>query len=319
MMRSFFISLSRAAWAQKALLSTPLTRRAAQRFVAGEQADDAIRTVRELNQHNILATMDHLGENTNTLAEATNATSAILDMLDRIKKSAIRANVSLKLSQIGLMIDKDQCIENLTVILEKARNCGNFVRIDMEDSSSTDATLEIYHQFFRAGYLNLGVVIQAYLYRSKNDVLKILAEKGRIRLCKGAYKEGATVAYPVKKDVDANYDRLVDLFLDQIKSNHLVESIPDGFTPARLAVATHDIRRIMHCKQYAESIGLSRQAYEFQMLYGIRRDLQIKLAADGYAVRVYVPYGTQWYSYFMRRLAERPANLKFFITSYFRK
>jgi len=319
MIRSLLISLSRASWAQNAISNWPFARKAAQRFVAGEQSTDAVRAVNQLNQQRFMATMDLLGENTTTLDEAMRATQAIISMLTEIQKTGIKANVSLKLSQIGLVVSKDMCIENLTVILERARACHNFIRIDMEDSSLTDRTLEVYHQLHYAGFTNLGVVIQAYLYRSEADIRKIMGEGGKIRLCKGAYKEAPTVAYPAKKDVDTNYDRLVELFLDNIKSSHLVDESSNGYIPPTLAVATHDLRRIIHCKVFAERIGLPKQAYEFQMLYGIRRELQAQLAADGYSVRVYVPYGTHWYPYFMRRLAERPANLKFFITSYFRR
>jgi proline dehydrogenase len=320
MLRSFFIYLSKAAWARQIVTRWQFAWRAASRFVAGENLEDALRVVKALNEKGINATLDHLGENTTTPEEARRATQDILTMLDGIHQSGVVSNASIKLTQIGLLLDENLCSDNLARILEYARQRNNFVRIDMEDSDRTERTLKLYrHMVKDCGFQNTGIVIQSYLYRSEEDVRQIINDGGRVRLCKGAYKEPATVAFPRKRDVDESYDKLARMLMDASKAAGAPALRLDGLVPPPPALATHDIRRIEAAKDYARQIGLPKQAIEFQMLNGIRRDLQEKLAAEGYPVRVYVPYGTEWYPYFMRRLAERPANVWFFISNYFRK
>lgn len=319
MLRSFFIYISKAGWARRLVTRWSVGRRVASRFIAGETIDEAIRTVRELNSNGINATLDQLGEHTTNLDEARAATEGILKILAAIVKTGVRANVSLKLSQIGLTLDRSTCAENLAEILETARRSDIFVRIDMEDSPWTQITLDIFEEMRRQrGFQNVGIVIQAYLYRSDDDIRKLAGEGSRVRLCKGAYKEPADIAFPKKSDVDSAYDRLAEILIDASKSQGTRLSA-DGRTPPLPAIASHDEKRLEYARLYAEKIGLPRDAIEFQMLYGIRRDLQTRLAKEGYPVRIYVPFGSEWYPYFMRRLAERPANVWFFASNFFKR
>ena len=321
MLRSFLIYLSKAAWAQKLVTTWSFAWRAASRFVAGERIDDAIRVVRELNAKGINATLDHLGEHTSTMEEAANATEDILQVLDEIDKARVRANVSIKLTQIGMGLDESICQNNLFRILERARKHNNFVRIDIEDTPYTDITISIYNSMLERGFTTetMGMAVQAYLYRAEADVRALLEKDTRFRLVKGAYKEPPDKAYPKKEDVDANYDLLTKILIDcnlKLDNNRLRA---DGRVPPIPAIATHDEKRIAFAKQYAQKVALPKDAIEFQMLYGIRRDLQEQLVREGYPVRVYVPFGTHWYPYIMRRLAERPANIWFFVSNFFRK
>jgi len=321
MLRSFLIYLSKAAWAQKLVTSWGFAWRAASRFVAGERAEDAIRVVRELNAKGINATLDHLGEHTSTSEEAANATEDILAILDKIDAAKVRANISIKLTQIGMGLDESICRQNLFRILERARQHGNFVRIDIEDTPYTDITISIYESMLERGFTtqNMGMAVQAYLYRAEADTRALLEKDARLRLVKGAYKEPADKAYPKKADTDANYDLLAKILIDcalTVEDNRLSA---DGRVPPIAAIASHDEKRLAFAKQYAEKVGLPKDAIEFQMLYGIRRDLQEKFVKDNYPVRVYVPFGRHWYPYFMRRLAERPANIWFFVSNFFRK
>lgn len=320
MLRSFLIYLSKAAWARHIVTRWAFAWRAASRFVAGETLEDAIRVIRELNDKGIFATLDRLGEHNHTPDEARHSTQQIMKIVDAIEASGAKANLSIKLTQIGLALDESLCAENLRQILSYAKEHDNFVRIDMEDSAYTAVTLKLYHQMRdEHGLDNSGVVIQSALYRSEEDIRKIAAEGGRVRLCKGAYKEPPEIAYPKKKDVDAAYDRLACALIDSARQHGAPISTPDGRTPAIPAIASHDPARLSAAKAYAAQTGLPKDAIEFQFLNGIRRDLQEQTEAEGYPVRVYVPYGTEWYPYFMRRLAERPANLWFFISNFFRK
>lgn len=318
MLRSFFVYLSKAAWAQNMVTRWKIAWRTASRFVAGTKVEDAIRAIRELNAKNINVTLDHLGEHTSTPQEASEATSEILITLDAIKKEGVRANISIKLTQIGLGLDENFCAENLERILARARDNGNFVRIDMEDTPYTDKTLNLVAQMRSKGYQKIGTVLQSYLYRSEADARKLLESQTPIRLVKGAYQEPADKAFPKKADVDANYDLLVKIMMDAALANNSPKISADGLFPPIPAIGTHDEKRIEFAKQYAAKVGLPKEAFEFQMLYGIRRDLQDQLVKEGYLVRVYVPFGTHWYPYFMRRLAERPANVWFFISNFFR-
>lgn len=321
MLRSFLIYLSKAAWAQKLVTSWGFAWRAASRFVAGEKPEDAIRAVRELNARGINATLDHLGEHTSTIEEADKATDDIIAILNEIDKAGVKSNVSIKLTQIGMGLDEEICRQNLVRILEQARQHGNFVRIDIEDTPYTDVTISIYKSILERGFTTrtVGMAVQSYLYRAEADTRALLELGTRFRLVKGAYKEPADKAYPKKSDVDANYDLLTKILVDaalKMESNTLSE---DGRIPPIPAIASHDEKRLAFAKGYAEKVGLPKQAIEFQMLYGIRRDLQENLVKEGYPVRVYVPFGTHWYPYFMRRLAERPANIWFFVSNFFRK
>jgi proline dehydrogenase len=225
-----------------------------------------------------------------------------LRVLDRIEATGVNSNISVKLTQLGLDIDEDYCLQNTRRIVEAAKHHSNFVRIDMEDSSKTDATLRIFKRLY-SEYGNVGVVLQAYLYRAEKDVDDVLAMGARIRLCKGAYKEPPEVAFPEKSDVDANFVKLMKKLLKS--------GVYHG-------IATHDERMVRATKEFAASEGVSKDAFEFQMLYGVRRDLMLKLAREGYRVRAYVPYGEYWYPYFMRRLAERPANVWFVLKNLFK-
>lgn len=319
MLRSFLIYLSKAAWAQKLVTGWSFTWKAASRFVAGDKLEDAIRVIRELNDKGVNATLDCLGEHTSTVDEAAQATGQILDVLDEIDRAGVRANVSIKLTQIGMGLDESICRDNLGRILHRAKEHRNFVRVDIEDTPYTDTTIAIYNAMLDRGYTNkhFGMAVQSYLYRAESDTRLLLANKTTIRLVKGAYLEPADKAFPHKEDVDANYDLLAKLMMDA----SLVDGTrisDDGRIPPIPAIASHDEKRIEFALSYAGKIGLPKESIEFQMLYGIRRDLQERLAKEGYPVRVYVPFGTHWYPYFMRRLAERPANIWFFISNYFR-
>ena len=321
MLRSFLIYLSKAPWAQRLVTSWGFAWRAASRFVAGETARDAIRAVGELNEKCINATLDHLGEHTSTVDEADRATEDILLILDQIEKAGVRANISIKLTQIGMGLDEEICRQNLVRILEKVKECKNFLRIDMEDTPYTDITLAMYYSMLQRGFnvSQVVLVVQSYLYRTEADVRKLLEYNTHLRLVKGAYKEPSDKAFPKKADVDANFDLLTKLMIDAACKIEANKISVDGRVPPIPAIATHDEKRIAFAKQYAEKVGLPKEALEFQMLYGIRRDLQEQLVNQGYPVRVYVPFGTHWYPYFMRRLAERPANIWFFVSNYFRK
>jgi proline dehydrogenase len=318
MLRSLLIYLSKAGWAQRLVMGWGLAWRTASRFVAGTTIEDALPKIRDLNAKGINVTLDHLGEHTSSPGEASEATQAILRTLDVIKAQDLCANVSIKLTQVGLGLEERTCRENVMQILERARVHHNFVRIDMEDTPYTDQTIGVFHAMRDQGYDDLGMVLQSYLYRSEDDARKLLVEQTPIRLVKGAYQEPASKAFPKKADVDASFDRLTQLMLDAALSTPSHRDDSNGCFPPLAAFGTHDERRIEFARQYAEKVGLSPRAYEFQMLYGIRRDLQERLVRAGHLVRVYVPFGTHWYPYYMRRLAERPANLWFFISNLFR-
>ncbi len=309
-MRSVLLYLARSRTARKVLMRLPGATRVARRFVAGETLAEGIDAIRALNEKGILATLDHLGENVFTEADAARATQAYLDLLDAIAQAGVKTNASLKLTQLGLDISPELCLNNMRCILERAAQHNNFIRIDMEGSAYTEQTLNIYrtlrdvHGFQK----QVGVVIQAYLFRSEADVRALAAEGANIRLCKGAYKEPPQIAFPNKRDVDANFVKLAEIFLAP-------EACQQG---AYIAVATHDDNMINAVKHYAAAHSIPKDRFEFQMLYGVRSATLQALAAEGYKVRVYVPYGTEWYPYFMRRLAERPANVWFILKNTFR-
>ncbi len=319
MLRSLLIYLSKAAWAQQIVTRWKFAWRVASRFVAGETIESAIQVVRVLNSNGINATLDHLGEHTSTPEEAQKATEDILELLDQINCCDVRANVSIKLTQIGLGLDEGLVANNLERILARAKKYKNFVRIDMEDSPYTDRTISLYRLMQQKGYDNTGLVVQSCLFRTEADTKALLAEGACFRLVKGAYKEPPELAFPKKKDVDANFDLLTKIMIDYALTVGAPTVSADGRIPPIPALGTHDAKRIEFGKQYAGKANYPKGALEIQMLYGIRRDLQGQLAADGFPVRVYIPYGTHWYPYFVRRLAERPANLWFFISNFLRK
>ena len=319
MLRSFFIYLSKAPWAQKLVTGWSFAWKTASRFVAGEKAEDAIRAVRALNEKGINATLDHLGEHTSNVEEAAQSTDDILAVLDEIDRAGARANVSIKLTQIGMGLDESVCRDNLGRILGRAKEHRNFVRVDIEDTPYTDTTIAVYQAMLARGFTNkhFGMAVQSYLYRAEADAKILLANKTPIRLVKGAYDESPDKAFPKKADVDANYDLLAKMMIDTSLADGSKLS-EDGRTPPIPAIASHDEKRIEFAASYANKVGLAKEGMEFQMLYGIRRDLQEKLSKEGYPVRVYVPFGSQWYPYFMRRLAERPANIWFFVSNFFK-
>jgi len=269
----------------------------ASRFVAGETLDTALQAVKKLNARGITASLDLLGESVHNEKEARESRRQYIRMLDRIKQSRLDANVSVKLTAMGLDIGEELCIANMQDILDRAREHETFVRIDMEGSDYTQKTLDIVYQRLFPSYRgNVGIVIQSYLYRALLDVQEANVAGARVRLCKGAYMEPASVAYQDKKDVDDSYLRCMRALL------------LEGHYPG---IATHDERMVRETKRFARDNHVASSQFEFQMLYGVRRDLQEKLVREGYRMRVYVPFGTQWYPYLMRRLAERPANVAF--------
>lgn len=305
-LRQVLVYLSRARWARQLISGWSLSWRVASRFIAGSDREAAVAITRALNANGMMVTLDYLGESCTSAEEAIQAREEILLLLDDINRHQLNANVSIKPSQLGLQIDPALTLDNVRHLVKKAEEVGNFIRIDMEDTPTTDATLNVYRELrHRDGLNNVGVVIQSYLYRSESDIEQLIEDGARVRLCKGAYAEPAEVAFPQKADVDANYLNLSRLLLSQ-------KARANGVYPA---FATHDPNMIDDIKRYIHTNNIPRDAFEFQMLYGIRRDLQENLVREGYRVRIYVPYGTAWYPYFVRRLAERPANLWFFISN----
>lgn len=279
-----------------------VTRRVVDRFVSGEELQDGLDAVRKVNSEGAIATLDHLGEEVSEAGEAIAAKEVYLNALDQIKKNGVDTNVSVKPTQVGLMIDKKLCEKNFAGIIERAKRYDNFVRMDMEGSDCTADTLDVFRSL-RKKHDNVGIVIQSYLYRSEKDIDEVLKLGGRIRLCKGAYKEPKEIAFPKKRQVDENFVKLMEKLL--------LSGISHG-------IATHDEKLIQETKRFAQKNNIPKESFEFQLLYGIRRELQYELIKEGYNVRIYIPFGREWYPYFMRRLAERPANLFFFLKNFFR-
>ena len=276
----------------------------ARRFIAGETVEDAIAAVRHIQSQGLLCTLDYLGESVTTLAAADTATREYLNLIEAVDRAGIERNLSLKLTQLGLDVDRAMCVDNLRKILKAAEQCGFFVRIDMESSAHTDPTLEIFETVWKLGHRSVGIVLQSCLHRTEKDVARVNALGARIRLVKGAYREPKAIAYQLKSDVDAAYLRSAKFLLTE------------GVYPA---IATHDEDVLTELKRFTAERAISQDAYEFQMLYGIRRDLQNALRSAGYRMRVYVPFGREWFPYFMRRLGERPANVAFVIHSLFKE
>jgi proline dehydrogenase len=300
--RSFFLFLSRNRRLRRWMETSPVAERLATRFVAGDTLEKALSVSRKLNSESITVTLDHLGESVTTLDEAAAARDVYLRTLAALHGSGIQGNVSLKLTQFGLDLSYDQCFANVEQLVRCAAAHNGFVRVDMESSEYTDRTLQLVNAL-HGRYPNVGIVIQSYLQRSRADVERLCAAGIRVRLCKGAYLEPPSVAFAKKADVDRNFVELMQLLLDK------------GPYPA---IATHDEKMVLATEQYVAKEGIPRDAFEFQMLYGIRRDLQRRLVAEGYRVRLYVPFGHAWYPYYMRRLAERPANVFFILRNLLR-
>jgi len=294
-LRAFFLWLAHRRWLARLALHTPLIRRMPLRFVAGTTLDEAIAAVRDLNAAGMTATLDHLGESVSDQATAEQAAAAYVEVIDRIAAEGLDANVSVKLTQMGLDLGADVCRMVLRPVLEAGKAHGMFVRIDMESSAYTTATLEIVRGMRAEGY-DTGPVIQSYLHRSKADVAALAVEGARVRVCKGAYAEPAEIAWHDRATIGQSFVELCATLMDA------------GTYPG---VATHDPEMIEAVSRHASQQGITPDRFEFQMLYGIRRDLQRALVADGYRMRVYVPFGTEWWPYFMRRMAERPANVMF--------
>lgn len=305
LLRSAFIALSHNRPLRRFSENSRLAARLHSRFIAGTTLEDALRVAHKLNDQGMAVTLDSLGESVTSEAEARCAADIYDRLLDAIAAGDLNANISLKLTQMGLEQSANLAESITSTLAERASCAGTFVRVDMEDSRLTQVTLDIVRRIHERSAARgaIGAVIQAYLYRSQADVEQLLAEGVRIRLCKGAYAEPSTVAFPRKIEVDRNYLKLSRLLLDN-SNDH--------------ALATHDPAMIDAAKAHAASRGISRDHFEFQMLYGVRRDLQQRLVREGYKVRVYVPFGTAWYPYFMRRLAERPANVLFLARNLFK-
>jgi proline dehydrogenase len=305
MLRTGLLWLSEQPRIFRFIRGNGLARRFAARFVAGETVESGVEALRELNAAGLKASLDLLGESVRTAAEAHAARDAYLQTLDRIAPFGADANVSVKLTQMGLDIEERLCVDNMRAIVARAKTHGSFVRIDMEQSDYTERTLQLFKRSLHSEFGDsVGVVLQSYLRRTEQDVDQMIALGARVRLCKGAYQEPAAVAFPDKRDVDLTYVRCMERLMLR------------GRYPA---IATHDARIIDHASVFARDKGIQPARFEFQMLYGVRRDLQLALRRDGYNVRVYVPFGTQWYPYLMRRLAERPANVAFLLGNVLRE
>ena len=304
--KALFFALSRSTalkrLASKYGMATPES--FARRFIAGETVEEAIHDARILQSRGMLLTLDYLGESVRTIDEASAATAEYVRLIDVIVKSGIERNVSLKLTQLGVTVDRATCVDNLRRILDPAGKHGFFVRIDMENSPYTAVTMEVFETLWQQEHRNIGVALQAALHRTEQDVRRMIELGARVRLVKGAYKESPAVAIQAKKDVDAAFVRLMQILLE------------DGTYPA---IATHDEAIIASTCSYANSRNIARDRFEFQMLYGIRRDLQARLVADGHRMRIYLPFGRQWFPYFMRRLGERPANVGFVLRAILRE
>jgi proline dehydrogenase len=303
MMRAILLKLSNSPGLARWVTSHKTTRRMSQKFVAGEELDQAVAAARACNSDGLKVSLDLLGESVHNAEQARAAGDTYLRIFDRIAAEKLNANVSMKLTQLGLDIDESLCQELVEKIVAHATSYGNFVRVDMEGSAYTARTIDLVKRV-RAKTSSVGVVVQSYLRRTESDVPGLLAIGCRLRLCKGAYKEPPDIAFPAKSDVDANYVRVMKLLL------------PSGIYHG---IATHDPAMIAATEQFAAERGIGKDAFEFQMLYGIRTDLQRDLVRRGYNMRVYIPYGRDWFPYFMRRLAERPANMFFFLKNFFRR
>jgi len=304
MLRRALLFLSEREGLKNRLLRMRAARAVADRFVAGEGLDEALEATQQLNDDGFRVTLDLLGESVTDRDEAERATAAYERSVVRIAGCDVSATISLKLTQLGLDLDVDACVANLDRIVTTAAAHDSFVRIDMEGSNHTQATLDVFHRV-RETHANVGVVIQSHLHRTERDVDALIEADAAVRLCKGAYKEPVSVAYQRKADIDANFVHLMRRLLDAADGRVMEGGVPP------VAIATHDEKMVEATRSFVESHAVEIDRFEFQMLYGVRRELQTQLREGGYHVRIYVPYGTEWYPYFMRRMAERPANLWF--------
>jgi proline dehydrogenase len=295
-LRHTLLYLSEQSWLRHWMENSSLSQKFTSRFVAGQTLKEGIRVLQDLSRERILGTLDFLGENVTSLEDAARSKTCYLEAQNEIERAGLPATVSIKLTQFGLDLSATGCRANVNVLVEKACAIGSRVEIDMESSSYTDQTLQMVTDLQEAYPGGVRAVIQAYLFRSEDDILMLSERKIPVRLCKGAYREPANIAFARKSDVDANYSKLMELLLKK------------GIYPA---IASHDENIIRQAMAYVEREKISSEKFEFQMLYGIRRDLQRELVSQGHRLRLYVPYGDAWYPYFMRRLAERPANLLF--------
>jgi proline dehydrogenase len=304
MMKQFLLYLSTAGWARRIMTNWGIARRVARRFVAGEQLEEAIQATQALNERGILVTLDYLGESVTNAKDTEDVVAMYQTVLDRIHQHQLKSGISVKLTHLGLDLSEELCVTNLRHILSRAKQYNIPVTIDMESTAYTDTTLRIYRTMRdEYDFDNVGTVIQAYLYRSESDMVQLAGENAHIRLCKGAYLEPADRAFPNKADVDKNYVKLLETYF----------GVPGS--SAYLCIATHDENMIRAAEQYIAAQNIPQSRYEFQMLYGVRGERQSELAKH-HKMRVYVPFGEAWYPYFMRRLAERPANVWFFIRSF---
>lgn len=301
MLKQSLLYLSQSPTAKRVVTGTPVSRAMAQRFVAGDTLEEAVAAARALNDAGLSVSLDYLGEAVESRAEAESATDMVIRILETVKREGLDANVSVKPTQFGLDMDPDFCRRNIEMVLQRARELGDgageiFVRLDMESSEYTERTVALVEALWAEGFHNTGTVLQSYLRRTPDDLERMIALGARVRLVKGAYKEPDTVAFPDKADTDR-------MFVEEME--RLLEA---GNYPA---IATHDEAIIDAARRYVWEKGIAKESFEFQMLYGVRRDLQTRLREEGYNVRVYVPFGESWYPYLMRRLAERPANMLF--------
>ncbi|HYJ80854.1 MAG TPA: proline dehydrogenase family protein [Longimicrobiaceae bacterium] len=309
MIKESLLALSESTTAKRVITRAPLSRAFAQRFVAGDTLDEAIEAAAALNGQGMSVSLDYLGEAVQSREEATAAADMAVRILERIKRDGVDANISMKPSQLGLDVDAELCRRNVELVLQRARELGDgegevFVRLDMESSDYTERSVALVESLWADGFRNVGTVLQSYLRRTPADLERLIALGSRVRLVKGAYKEPDAVAYPDKADVDRAYVQEMERLLEA------------GVYPA---IATHDEAMIDHARRFVWERGIGKESFEFQMLYGVRRDLQTRLREEGYNVRVYVPFGDSWYPYLMRRLAERPANVWFMAGSVLRE
>jgi len=293
--RELLLRMAENRGVERLVRRSPVLRPLVQRFIAGESFEEALPKIRELNQRGMSVALDYLGENSRSAGEAQAAADAYRDLVRRSADAGLDAYLSLKLTQLGMDLGDDVAEGHLLQIVDAAQAAGLFVRVDMEGSTYTERTLRVFRRV-RDRLPNVGVVVQSYLYRTSEDVRELIAQQATVRLVKGAYREPASIAYPRKRDVDRSFARIAEMLLEH------------GVQPA---IATHDERLIRHASAHADRIGAGSDRWEFQMLYGIRRDLQERLVAEGRKLRIYTPFGTEWYAYFMRRMAERPANAWF--------
>ncbi|MFV1859663.1 MAG: proline dehydrogenase family protein [Anaerolineales bacterium] len=319
MLRSLILFLSDATWAQRLVKDWGLARRVARRFVAGETLSEALEVSRTLSERGLFTTLAHLGEHVVSESEATQSREEICRLIQAIAGSDLPCNISVKLTQIGLSLNFELCMNNMLQLAREGAAQKVYIRIDMEDAACIDQTLSIHHNLALQGLTEIGLVFQSALFRSEHDIRSAVAAGTSVRIVKGAYLEPESIAYQLKGEVDDNFDRLSVIALEAAHNAGGISGSADGRTPPLIAIASHDQDRIEFVEEYARKIGVPRAALEFQFLYGIRSELQVSLRRRRYPVRVYVPYGSQWYPYLMRRLAERPANLWLVFSNLYRR